>query len=105
MSIYSESVCFDLDHKDLVLEAFSLMQEQLFSHYQKRTQDGQLAPKWDVTENDREVKINVVYEMPWLTYEENMSRVNGLAEVCQAFIQGYLIGKGILIGKSYGSTL
>ncbi len=86
-SYYSESIYFDLKHKNLVLEAFSLIREELCKKHQ--------SSKWDVTESEGKVKISVEYDISWLNHEENYAIVNLVAEVCQAFIQGYLIGKGI----------
>jgi hypothetical protein len=43
----------------------------------------------------RKVKISVDYDISWLNHEENYAIINLVAEVCEAFIQGYLIGKGI----------
>jgi hypothetical protein len=86
-SYYRESIYFDLKNKDLVLEAFSLIQEEICKKHH--------GSKWDVTECEGKVKISVDYDISWLNHEENYAIINLVAEVCEAFIQGYLIGKGI----------
>jgi len=86
-SMYSESIYFDAKHKDLVLEAFSLIHEELQTNHRSST--------WDLIEWEGKVKITVEYEMPWLSHQENYAIVSLVSEVCEAFIRGYLIAKGI----------